>query len=352
MKKSLLWIVVFVLSVSMVVVFSLAGCKAEEAATTAEEEEVVASKVEPGLIGFSIPYANAPFYWAAAHGLKDEMSRMGYDVIVTQGNDDPTQQLQQIENFVTQNIQGGGLIVYDYATASPAIDKVRETGAPFFAIDREVSTDIDCFLITDNRKAGEYLAKWVIEELDGEKAYILKDYGITGIQSLYDRVDGFMDEMERSYSGNYEVTAEIAGSGGADEFGDAHIPLYKDQLLKNPEINVMVLGTDLLGNAAVTAQKELDIFKPAGEEGHIISVGVDGNPQTLNLIRNKEMTCCFSQYPYLIGVWSGIMLDSWIQGRPEIVPGLLFFGGDVVDFRDIDTYKYLWGDKEWEDISQ
>ena len=43
MKKSLLWLVVLVLSISMVATFSLAGCKEEEAAV-AEEEEAVAEE--------------------------------------------------------------------------------------------------------------------------------------------------------------------------------------------------------------------------------------------------------------------------------------------------------------------
>ncbi|GAG71310.1 unnamed protein product, partial [marine sediment metagenome] len=41
MKKSLLWLVVLVLSISMVATFSLAGCKKEEAAVAEEEEAVV-----------------------------------------------------------------------------------------------------------------------------------------------------------------------------------------------------------------------------------------------------------------------------------------------------------------------
>jgi len=45
MKKSLLWLVVLVLSISMVATFSLAGCKKEEAAVAEEEEAVVEEEV-------------------------------------------------------------------------------------------------------------------------------------------------------------------------------------------------------------------------------------------------------------------------------------------------------------------
>ncbi|MBA7581061.1 hypothetical protein ES708_22961 [subsurface metagenome] len=45
MKKSLLWIIVMVLSVSMISTFSLAGCKEEEAAVAEEEEAAVEEEV-------------------------------------------------------------------------------------------------------------------------------------------------------------------------------------------------------------------------------------------------------------------------------------------------------------------
>ena len=48
MKKSLLWIVVLVLSISMVAAFSLYGCKAEEAAPAEEEVAEETAEMEPG----------------------------------------------------------------------------------------------------------------------------------------------------------------------------------------------------------------------------------------------------------------------------------------------------------------
>ncbi len=309
-----------------------------------------APKVKPGLIGFSLPFATAPFYWAAANGLKDEMGKMGYKVVVTNAANDPNQQFQQLENFRTQKAQGVTIIAYDYASVSSAIDKIRAQGTPFFAIDRDVSTDTDCFLITDNRKAGAALADFVIKELNGARAYIIKDYFAVAVVPLVDRVDGFMDEMEKAYKGKYEVVGEIGGAGGGGDPFEAHIPLFKDILLKHRETNVFMLGTDLLGKPAVAALKEMNMFVPAGQPGHKIIVGVDGNPETIDAIRNKEVTACFSQYPYLQGVWAGIMLDKWIQGRSDIIPKSLYFGGDVVTYANVQNFKHLWGDIKWKQV--
>jgi ribose transport system substrate-binding protein len=310
----------------------------------------VETKVKPGTIGFSLPFATAPFYWAAANGLKDQMESMGYKVIVTNAANDPSQQLQQLTNFGTQKVQAVALIAYDFASVSPAVDKLRADGIAVFAIDRDVSTPTDSFLITDNRKAGAALADFVIKQLNGAKAYIIKDYFAVNVVPLVDRVDGFMEEMAKSYKGKYTVVGEIGGAGGGGDPFEAHIPLFKDVLLKHKETNVFILGTDLLAKPAAAALKELNMFKPAGQAGAPIIVGVDGNPETLDAIRNGDVTACFSQYPYLQGVWAGIMADKWIHGRSDLIPSTLYFGGDVVTYSNIQNYKHLWGDKKWKQI--
>ena len=196
------------------------------------------------------------------------------------------------------------------------------------------------------------MAKWVKSELKGEKAYIIKDYFAISVVPLVERVDGFMEEMERSYQGNYEVVGEIGGAGGGGGGPEDHIPLIKDFLLSNPKTNVIILGTDLLAKASVAALKETGKFVPAGEPGHVLVVGVDGNPETLDAIRKKEASACFSQYPYHQGVMAGILMDMWIQGRSDLVPSRLYFGGDVVTYENIDQFTNLWGDQEWEELQR
>jgi len=308
------------------------------------------ARVKPGTIGFSLPFATAPFYWAAANGLKDTMEGMGYKVIVTNAANDPAQQLQQLMNFDTQKVQAVALIAYDYASVSPAVEKLRADGIPVFCIDRDINTPTDSFLITDNRKAGAALADFVIRELKGAPAHIIKDYFAVNVVPLVDRVDGFMDEMALKYKGKYDVVGEIGGAGGGGDPFEAHIPLFKDILLKHRDANVFILGTDLLAKPAAAALKELNLFKQPGTPGAPIVVGVDGNPETLDAIRNGDVAACFSQYPYLQGVWTGIMADKWINGRSDLIPTTLYFGGDVVTYKNIGDFKHLWGDRKWKQL--
>ena len=61
MKKSLLWLLIMLMTVSMVVTFSLAGCK-KEAAVTAEEEEEVAEEEEKEAVTTEEEVINLTFW--------------------------------------------------------------------------------------------------------------------------------------------------------------------------------------------------------------------------------------------------------------------------------------------------
>ncbi len=347
--------VVQALSIAAIACLALAACaKSTGAGATAggsaSSMVTTTQKIKPGTIGFSLPFATAPFYWAAANGLKDQMQSMGYTVTVTNAGNDPSTQYQQLMTFDTEKVQGVVVIAYDYSSVSPALSKLRADGIPVFAIDRDVSVPVDSFLITDNRKAGQALADYVIKQLGGAKAYIIKDYFAINVVPLEDRVNGFMDEMAKNYSGKYEVVGEVGGAGGGGGSVEASIPLYKDILLKHKDANVFILGTDLLAPAAVSALQQTGLYKAAGQPGAPIIVGVDGNPGTLDLIRKGEVTACFSQYPYLEGVWAGVMLDKWIQGLSNLIPSTLYFGGDLVTYDNINGFKSLWGDIKWKQL--
>ena len=75
MKKSLLWIIILVLSISMVAAFSLAGCKTTTVAATtaAEAETTAAAKVFTILF---MPGVADPFYFTMEKGIQKKVDEL------------------------------------------------------------------------------------------------------------------------------------------------------------------------------------------------------------------------------------------------------------------------------------
>src|SRR5688572_4443741 len=64
-------------------------------------------------IALTIPFAAAPFYWAAAHGFKDEGERLGYNVIINNADNSIERQVAHIDNYRVTNVAGAAAIALD-----------------------------------------------------------------------------------------------------------------------------------------------------------------------------------------------------------------------------------------------
>ena len=61
-------------------------------------------------IALTIPFASAPFYWAAANGFKDEGERLGYKVIINNADNSIERQVAHIDNYRVTNVAGAAAI--------------------------------------------------------------------------------------------------------------------------------------------------------------------------------------------------------------------------------------------------
>jgi ribose transport system substrate-binding protein len=79
-------------------------------------------------IALTIPFASAPFYWAAANGFKDEGERLGYKVIVNNADSSVERQVAHIDNYRVTNVAGAAAIAADADALKPAITQYMAGG--------------------------------------------------------------------------------------------------------------------------------------------------------------------------------------------------------------------------------
>ncbi|MDP3012401.1 MAG: hypothetical protein Q8N27_06750, partial [Candidatus Hydromicrobium sp.] len=101
MKKSLLWLLIAVLTVSMVVTFSLAGCKEEVTEEEAAEEEVVEEKV---VVGAAMVDVTNPFFVDVIKGGDQMAGAMNAEVIWKSAEGNLEKQIALIETFIEQDV--------------------------------------------------------------------------------------------------------------------------------------------------------------------------------------------------------------------------------------------------------
>lgn len=289
-------------------------------------------------IALTIPFASAPFYWAAANGFKDEGERLGYKVIINNADNSVERQVAHIDNYRVTNVAGAAAIAADADALKPAITQYMVGGHPFFAIDRDIHADVTGLLVTDNVVAGKTLGLYIKEKLAGRPIKALVLYGPVSVVPFIDRLSGFLSV----FAGDSKFT--LVGTPDVEVDAGKALATAKTYLQSNPGINVIYSVTDLTNAGAIAAVKEMHLYVPADDPKHIYIIGVDGNGETLSEIRAGTTDASFSQYPYLQGVWTARSIDYVLKGRGDTIPKGLYFGGDLVTPSNIATFPHLWGD--------
>jgi ribose transport system substrate-binding protein len=289
-------------------------------------------------IALSIPFASAPFYWAAANGFKDEGERLGYKVIINNADNSVERQVAQIDNYRVTNVVGAAAIAADADALKPAITQYMAGGHPFFAIDRDIHADVTGLLVTDNVVAGKTLGLYVKEKLAGRPIKALVLYGPVSVVPFIDRLNGFLSV----FADDHNFT--LVGTPNVEVDPGKALSTVKTYLQSHPDINVIYSVTDLTNAGAIAGVKEMNLLVPPDNPKHIYITGVDGNNETLSQIRAGTTDASFSQYPYLQGVWTARAIDYFLKGRSDTIPKGLYFGGDLVTPSNIKDFPHLWGD--------
>ena len=186
-----------------------------------------------------IPKGTTHEFWKSIHAGSNkaaaELTSLGTDVeVIWKGplrEDDREQQIQVVEGFAAQGVNGIVLApLDDRALARPVADAKR-AGVPTVIIDSGLqSKDFVSFVATDNRKGGSLAADRMGQLLSGKGKVLVLRYA-EGSASTSEREAGFIDTIKQKfpeidlvstdqYAGATRDTAKRASENLLNRFGD------------------------------------------------------------------------------------------------------------------------------------
>jgi ribose transport system substrate-binding protein len=163
-----------------------------------------------------IPKGTTHEFWKSIHAgairAARELSAQGPPVqIVWKGplrEDDREQQIQVVEGFLSQGIQGIVLAPLDSRALVRPVEEARRAGVPTVIIDSGLESDVMVsFVATDNRKGGRLAADRLGEVLGGRGEVLLLRYA-EGSASTAERELGFLEQLRSKYPAIQVVSAE------------------------------------------------------------------------------------------------------------------------------------------------
>lgn len=235
-------------------------------------------------IGISFETLQTEYWVASVEALKTNCENRGIQYLLAVSNGDANRQFEQVNNFISQGVDGIIITPKDAHTIIPIIKAANRAGIPIVIYNRlpaqhagdHVAIVADNYEITKNtvRYMGE------LARASGKKHKAMILIGDLGdINAIYRR-DGFYDAIKE-----YEDVVEVVSGIPTEWNQEKALAGVTNALQANPDISFIFTSSDFLFPSILSALKNTDKYYPVGHERHVILGGFDGDAMAYALLK-------------------------------------------------------------------
>ncbi|MFN8580794.1 MAG: substrate-binding domain-containing protein [Gemmatimonadaceae bacterium] len=296
-------------------VFALTACGGAKGGSDGDAATTKGSLGAKQLTIAVVPKGTTHEFWKAIHAgavqAADELAAAGDSIkLIWKGpirEDDREQQVQVVEGFTSQHVDGIVLAPLDFRALSRPVEEAKAAGVPTVIIDSGLETDaILSFVATDNTKGGE-LAADRLGELLGGKGNVLVLRLQEGSASTTAREDGFLAELAAKFPGIKVVSSNQYGGVTRETAKQA-----SENLLNR-------FGNDLQGiftpNESTTIGMLLAL-QDIGKAGKIKFVGFDATQTLLDAMKAGQLDGIAVQNPMRMGYLGVKTMVAHLRQQP------------------------------------
>lgn len=302
MKKKLVSMVL-----CMVMVISmLAGCgnsdkpadKPKEDAADKGTEKEGTKKIKLGITLYSL---KNEFTVRIANAAEAKAKELGIELVIYDGNYDPSTQISQVETMISDGCDGIILNPQDAEACVPCVDKAVEAGIPIVGVNTRVKSDkLTSYVGSQDVTAGE-MEMQKIADLIGGKGNIVIIEGPMGQSAQLERRKGIQNILDK-YP-DIKVLAEKTANWSRSE----GMTVMENWLQAFDDINAVVAENDEMALGAREA------IKPSGKD--IPAIGVDGITDALKAVEEGNLIASIFQDGAGQGSKAVEVLNDVIQGK-------------------------------------
>ena len=286
-----------------------------------------------GLTIAVIPKGTTHEFWKSIHAgavqASQELSAQGQPVtIIWKGplrEDDREQQVQVVEGFLSQGVQGIVLAPLDNVALVRPVEEARRAGVPTVIIDSGLETDSTVsFVATDNYKGGQMAADRLGVLLNNRGAVLMLRYA-EGSASTTERERGFLEQLKAKYPGIRVVSS------------DQYAGPTRETAKRASENLLNRFGSGLQGIFTVNESSTIGMLlalQDIGLAGKVRFVGFDASAILLDAIKARQLDGIVVQNPMRMGYLGVKTMADYLRGKPverRIDTGVMLVTGANLD---------------------
>ena len=245
---------------------------------------------------------NNPFYEIIDEEIRTIVENHG-DILISR---DPAlnveRQVEEIRELIDLGVELIFINPVDWTKIEPALELAHAAKIPVIAIDTNVEDDslVVCTVVSDNYDAGVQCAEHLLKNSSGGKIALLKH---SQARSSIDRIQGFLDKIAENK--NFQVVVESECLGQLE----VAMPVMEKLIRIHPEINIVMALNDPAAMGALAALQNIN-------RRDVKVYGVDGVPETKEMIFSGRMTATAGQSPRQIGKLAADRAYKVLEGEP------------------------------------
>lgn len=262
------------------------GCSS----TVAPADTVGDSSTNTKTIGIAVADQKSLFYVSAVSGMKQAADEAGYKLVTLSANNNSTQQVNQVQDLITQQVDVIIFIAQDATSAAAGVKLANDAGIPVIAVDQKPESGkgtLATYIATDSVAAAEQLCTWLFDQIGGAGDIAILQ-GPLGSTAELQRSEGCANALA-NYPDVKVVAQESANWDETEAFTAS-----QNILTANPDLKAIFGESDAMALGAAKAAKQ------EGRTG-MFFVGIDGFPTMFEAVAEGLTQATMAQQPYLMG---------------------------------------------------
>jgi ribose transport system substrate-binding protein len=291
-------------------------------------------KKNPAKIGYSAMDMQQPYFQAYARGVQDACKAAGYQLILTDQKSNQQAEVSGSIDLINQGISALIISPNEPAALPAVIDKAHQANIPIVIGDVGFAGKYDAYIVSNNEEGAKLAAQYMIEQVkdkSGTKEILLIEVH-PGAAVREPRIRGFADEIKKH--SDFKIVASLNGNDTVQGGYQA----AENTLSANPNLSGIYACNDPEAEGAVQA------LKAAGKNGakDVCLVGFNGDPPSLELIKNGEMAATIRQDPYgqaqrCVEIATKLMNNETVEYSDPATKSV-FFPVQVIDKKNVDQF--------------
>lgn len=265
---------------------------------------------EAATVGLAGSFLTNPFQVVLVDGIGTDAEKIGLNLLpATNADADPAQQITDIQNLLSQNVNGLIVVPVDSSAVIPGIEQANNQSIPVVTVDVAPNGgDVYMVVRADNYYMGQAACEAMGEAIGGAGTVLNLQGDLASVNGL-DRSDGFTDCMTQKFP-DVEVISRPT-NWVAQEATDA-----AQAVASTTDLAGIFMASDtVMGPSIAQVLQTQGKWTTSDDPNHIFLAAIDGGSDALQFVRDGYFDAVVSQPADLYSKYSTQYIKDAIDGK-------------------------------------